>query len=126
VFSLCRRLLQAQEIKVVHPTRLLLIFFLGGGPPHQDMWDIKDRSSFRDYEVHLNRSRPMWRECTSENAFLRSQLMFDKFTAIRSVVGSDGSHDGHQCVTGWSRKDMVSGTSYPAIGSCASKILGVC
>ena len=50
--------------------------------------------------------------------------MFDKFTAIRTVIGSDGGHDGYQCVTGWSRKDMVSGSNYPSIGACASKILG--
>ena len=87
------------------------------------MWDIKTeapseiRGPFKPIStnvagVHIG-------EC-----FPQIASMFDKFTAIRSVVGSDGSHDGHQCVTGWKRKDMVSGTSYPAIGACASKILG--
>ena len=51
--------------------------------------------------------------------------MFDKFTAIRSVVGSDGSHDGTN-VLQLKRKDMVSGTSYPAIGACASKNSRAC
>ena len=103
--------------------KAVIIIFLGGGPPHQDMWDIKTeapseiRGPFKPIStnvagVHIG-------EC-----FPQIASMFDKFTAIRSVVGSDGSHDGYQCVTGWSRKDMVSGTSYPAIGACASKILG--
>ena len=103
--------------------KAVINIFLGGGPPHQDMWDIKSeapseiRGPFKPIStnvagVHIG-------EC-----FPQIASMFDKFTAIRSVVGSDGSHDGYQCVTGWSRKDMVSGTSYPAIGACASKILG--
>ena len=116
------QILHAQEINGTSHKAVINIF-LGGGPPHQDMWDIKTkapaeiRGPFKPIStnvagVHIG-------EC-----FPKIASMFDKFTAIRSVVGSDGSHDGHQCVTGWSRKDMVSGTSYPAIGACASKILG--
>ena len=112
----------AQELSGTSHKAVINIF-LGGGPPHQDMWDIKTeapseiRGPFKPIStnvagVHIG-------EC-----FPQIASMFDKFTAIRSVVGSDGSHDGYQCVTGWSRKDMVSGTSYPAIGACASKILG--
>jgi hypothetical protein len=112
----------AQELSGTSHKAVINIF-LGGGPPHQDMWDIKTeapseiRGPFKPIStnvagVHIG-------EC-----FPQIASMFDKFTAIRSVVGSDGSHDGHQCVTGWKRKDMVSGTSYPAIGACASKILG--
>ena len=116
------QVLRAQKINGTSHKAVINIF-LGGGPPHQDMWDIKPdapseiRGPFKPIPtnvggVHIG-------EC-----FPKIASMFDKFTAIRSVVGSDGSHDGYQCVTGWSRKDMVSGTSYPAIGACASKILG--
>ena len=103
--------------------KAVINIFLGGGPPHQDMWDIKTeapseiRGPFKP--ISTNMAGVHIGEC-----FPQIASMFDKFTAIRSVVGSDGSHDGYQCVTGWSRKDMVSGTSYPAIGACASKILG--
>ncbi len=103
--------------------KAVINIFLGGGPPHQDMWDIKTeapseiRGPFKP--ISTNVAGIQIGEC-----FPQIASMFDKFTAIRSVVGSDGSHDGHQCVTGWSRKDMVSGSSYPAIGACASKILG--
>ena len=103
--------------------KAVINIFLGGGPPHQDMWDIKTeapmeiRGPFKPIStsvagVHIG-------EC-----FPQIASMFDKFTAIRTVIGSDGGHDGYQCVTGWSRKDMVSGTNYPSIGACASKILG--
>ncbi len=116
------QVLQAQKINGTSHKAVINIF-LGGGPPHQDMWDIKTeapseiRGPFKP--IPTNVAGLQIGEC-----FPKIASMFDKFTAIRSVVGSDGSHDGHQCVTGWSRKDMVSGTSYPAIGACASKILG--
>ena len=116
------QVLQAQKINGTSHKAVINIF-LGGGPPHQDMWDIKTeapseiRGPFKP--IPTNMAGLQIGEC-----FPKIASMFDKFTAIRSVVGSDGSHDGHQCVTGWSRKDMVSGTSYPAIGACASKILG--
>ena len=116
------QLLKAQDEEGTKHKSVINIF-LGGGPPHQDMWDIKTeapseiRGPFKPIStnvagVHIG-------EC-----FPQIASMFDKFTAIRSVVGSDGRHDGYQCVTGWSRNDMVSGTTYPAIGACASKILG--
>ena len=103
--------------------KAVINIFLGGGPPHQDMWDIKTeapaeiRGPFKP--IPTNVAGLQIGEC-----FPKIASMFDKFTAIRSVVGSDGAHDGYQCVTGWSRKDMISGTSYPSIGACASKILG--
>ena len=103
--------------------KAVINIFLGGGPPHQDMWDIKTeapseiKGPFKPISTSV--AGIQIGEC-----FPQIASMFDKFTAIRSVVGSDGGHDGHQCVTGWSRKDMVSGSTYPSIGACASKILG--
>ena len=102
--------------------KAVINIFLGGGPPHQDMWDIKTeapseiKGPFKPISTSV--AGIQIGEC-----FPQIASMFDKFTAIRSVVGSDGGHDGHQCVTGWSRKDMVSGSTYPSIGACASKIL---
>lgn len=103
--------------------KAVINIFLGGGPPHQDMWDIKTkapteiRGPFKP--ISTNVAGIQIGEC-----FPQIASIFDKFTVIRSVVGSDGSHDGHQCVTGWSRKETISGTTHPAIGSYASKVLG--
>jgi hypothetical protein len=104
--------------------KAVINIFLGGGPPHQDMWDIKTKAPSEIRGPFKPISTPIAGIQIGE-CFPKIASMFDKFTAIRSVIGSDGSHDGHQCVTGWSRKEMVSGTTYPAIGACASKILGV-
>lgn len=115
-------LLKAQEQNGTKHKAVINIF-LAGGPPHQDMWDIKTdapsevRGPFQAIQTNVNGIKIG--EC-----FPNIASIFDKFSVIRTIVGSDGAHDGYQCMTGWSRKDMISGTNYPSIGSCASKILG--
>ena len=103
--------------------KAIINIFLGGGPPHQDMWDIKTQAPSEIRGPFQPIATPVPGIQIGE-AFPKIASMFDKFTAIRSVVGSDGGHDGHQCMTGWSRREVVSGTTYPAIGAAASKILG--
>lgn len=116
------QVLQAQnENNTQH--KAIINIFLAGGPPHQDMWDIKEdapseiRGEFKP--ISTNVVGIQIGEC-----FPKIASMFDKFTAIRSVVGCKGSHDGYQCMSGWGREDTVSGSQkYPAIGSVASKVL---
>jgi len=121
VLSMPQLLTAQQESGSKH--KAVINIFLGGGPPHQDMWDIKTnapseiKGPFKPTSTNV--SGIQIGEC-----FPKIASMFDKFTAVRSVVGSNGSHDGYQCVTGWGRNEMVSGTNYPSIGSSASKILG--
>ena len=116
------QILQAQEQNGTQHKAVINVF-LGGGPPHQDMWDIKDkapteiRGEFKP--ISTNVAGIQIGEC-----FPMIASMFDKFTAIRSVVGCKNRHDGYQCTTGWLREDKVSGSTYPAIGSAASKVLG--
>ena len=116
------QILQAQEQNNTQHKAVINIF-LGGGPPHQDMWDIKHkapteiRGEFNP--ISTNVAGIQIGEC-----FPMIASMFDKFTAIRSVVGCKDRHDGHQCTTGWLRENKVSGSTYPAIGSAASKVLG--
>ena len=103
--------------------KAIINIFLGGGPPHQDMWDIKTQAPSEIRGPFQPIATPVPGIQIGE-AFPKIASMFDKFTAIRSVGGSAGGHDGHQCMTGWSRREVVSGTTYPAIGAAASKILG--
>src|SRR4029079_6161904 len=55
--------------------------------------------------------------------FPRMAKMMDKFAVIRSVVGSDGAHDGYQCLSGWTRRNQGTG-GYPAIGPVLWKLQG--
>ena len=66
--------------------KAVINIFLGGGPPHQDMWDIKTeapseiRGPFKP--ISTNVAGVYIGQC-----FPQIASMFDKFTAIRSVVG---------------------------------------
>lgn len=97
--------------------------FLGGGPPHQDMWEIKTdapkeiRGEFDPIDTKVPGIQIG--EC-----FPRIAAMMDKFVAIRSVTENDGGHDGYQCLSGWRRRDMAQMGGRPSIGSCLSKLLG--
>ena len=97
--------------------------FLGGGPPHQDMWDIKTeapseiRGEFRPIATRVNGIQ-------IGEVFPRIAAQMDKFAIIRSVVGAFGAHDGFQCMTGWTPADMRSVGGRPSLGSAVAKIQG--
>ena len=105
------------------PHKAVINIFLGGGPPHQDMWDIKTdapkeiRGEFQPIDTKVPGIRIG--EC-----FPKIAAMMDKFVAIRSVIGSSGSHDAFQCLSGWSRRDLKSVGGRPAIGPVMAKLRG--
>ena len=103
--------------------KAVINIFLGGGPPHQDMWDIKvdaPREIRGEFDpIRTNVSGIEIGEC-----FPKIASMMDKFVAIRSVVGNDGAHDGFQCLTGWPRNSIASVGGRPSIGAVASKMFG--
>src|SRR5262245_28968414 len=81
--------------------KAVINIFLGGGPPHQDMWEIKTeapaeiRGEFKPIPTSI--SGIQIGEC-----FPKIARMMDKFAIVRSVVGASGGHDAVQCMTGWS------------------------
>ena len=97
--------------------------FLAGGPPHQDMWEIKTeapseiRGEFRPIRTNV----PGIEIC---EVFPKLAGMMDKAAVIRSVVGCEGRHDGFQCMTGWRTQELKSIGGRPAIGSAVSKLFG--
>jgi hypothetical protein len=103
--------------------KAVINIFLGGGPPHQDMWDIKTdapseiRGEFKPIATKVPGVQ-------IGESFPKIAAMMDKMVAIRSVVGSTGRHDAFQCVTGMPRRSMASIGGPPSIGSAASKVLG--
>jgi hypothetical protein len=117
-------ILQAQEASGNRSSHKAVInIFLGGGPPHQDMWDIKTeapaeiRGEFKP--ISTNVPGIQIGEC-----FPKIASMMDKMVAIRSVVGCSGGHDAYQCLTGWRRGMMPSIGGPPSIGSAVTKLHG--
>lgn len=101
----------------------IIMIFLPGGPPHQDMWDIKvDAPSEIRGEFNAIQTNVSGIEIGDQ--FPRMAKMADKFAFIRSMVGSDGRHDAFQCLTGRRFNNQPLG-GWPSIGSVLSKKYGV-
>jgi hypothetical protein len=102
--------------------RAIINVFLPGGPPHLDMWDLKPDApvEFRGEFKPVPTNVPGIEICEH---FPRLATMMDKFTIIRSLVGSHGDHDAYQCMTG-RKKDPQRPGYWPAMGAWVSKVLG--
>ncbi|AWM38812.1 hypothetical protein GobsT_29810 [Gemmata obscuriglobus] len=103
--------------------KAVINIFLGGGPPHQDMWDIKTEAPA---EVR-GEFKPIATNVTGiqiGETFSRIAKMADKFAFIRSVVGARGGHDAYQCTTGWPQQSLASMGGRPSLGSTVTKLQG--
>jgi hypothetical protein len=104
------------------PHKAIIMIFLPGGPPHQDMWDLKPdapaeiRGEFRPIKTNVEGIEIC-------ELFPRMAKMMDRFAIIRSIVGADGDHYSYQCYSGRTKRNMPPG-GWPALGSVLSKLEG--
>lgn len=117
------QILQAQaQSGTTRSHKAVIMIFLSGGPPHQDMFDLKPdapveiRGEFKPIATKV----PGIQIC--EHMPRIAQKM-DKFAIIRSLVGSEGRHAAFQCMTGRSVNRQPPG-GWPSLGSCVSKLQG--
>jgi hypothetical protein len=112
---------QASGIGKSH--KAVIMIYLVGAPPHQDMYDLKMdapagiRGEFKPIDTKVPGIQ------ISEHLPKLASIM-DKLIPLRSVHGSpSGDHDSFICYTGRSvQKQPVGG--WPSIGSTVSKLLG--
>lgn len=96
---------------------------LPGGPPHQDMWDIKTdapaeiRGEFKPIDTSVPGIQ-------IGEVFPQIARRMDKFAIIRSVVGARGPHDLEQCTTGWPKEALAAMGGRPSVGAAIAKIQG--
>jgi Protein of unknown function (DUF1501) len=97
--------------------------FLGGGPPHQDMFDLKmdAPAEIRGEMKPIQTSVPGIEIC---EVFPKMARMMDKFAIVRSIVGATGGHDAYQCTTGWRNESLSALGGRPSIGSVLAKLHG--
>jgi len=102
--------------------KALILVYLPGGPPHQDMFDLKmdAPSEIRGEFSPIRTNVPGIQICEH---LPRMARMADKFAFIRSVVGAKDRHESFQCVTG-RLNDNVPPGGWPEIGSVVSKFQG--
>lgn len=97
--------------------------FLGGGPPHQDMFDLKPdapkeiRGEFEPIATNV----PGIEIC---EVFPKLAKHMHECAVIRSVVGATDRHDGFQCMTGWLTTELQSIGGHPSLGSVVAKLQG--
>ncbi|HEV2969741.1 MAG TPA: DUF1501 domain-containing protein, partial [Pirellulales bacterium] len=103
--------------------KAVINIFLGGGPPHQDMFDLKMeappeiKGEFKPINTKVTGIRIG--EC-----FPRIAGMMDRFSIIRSVVGARGGHDAIQCMTGRDPNAFKNVGGWPSMGAILSKLQG--
>ena len=100
----------------------VILIYLVGGPPHQDMFDLKPDAPSNIAGPHrpIGTNVPGIQIC---ELFPRMAGMMDKFTIIRSLVGAQADHDSVQCYTGHTKVDAPAG-GWPQLGSVVSKLQG--
>jgi hypothetical protein len=97
--------------------------FLGGGPPHQDMFDLKPDapSEIRGEFAPIATNVPGIQIC---EVFPRLAARADKLAIIRSVVGCEGAHAAYQTNTGWPEANLRTLGGRPSLGSAVARLVG--
>lgn len=116
------QLLKAESANGKRPKSVIMIYLVGG-PPHQDMFDLKPEAPpeiagpWRP--IHTN--VPGMEIC---EAFPQLAQLGDKLVTIRSIVDSQPGHDAYQVFNGHHpRKPKPSG-GWPQFGSVVGRLQG--
>ena len=105
-----------------HAHKAAIMIYLTGGPPHQDMVDLKPdapadiRGEFKPIRTSLPGVQ------ISEHMPRLAERMH-RLATIRTVVGSDGRHSSFQCVTGRRFANQPQG-GWPCFEAVVSKLYG--
>ncbi|MCS7016352.1 MAG: DUF1501 domain-containing protein [Gemmatales bacterium] len=116
-------LFKAEAAQGKRSHKALIHIFLGGGPPHQDLWDIKTeapkeiRGEFQPIPTNV----PGIQIC---EVFPRLAKLMDKCVIIRSIVGALDRHAAEQCMTGWPHVSLANLGGRPSVGAVVAKLQG--
>lgn len=118
------QLLEAEaRAGIKNSTKSVILIYLVGGPPHQDLFDLKPDAPA---EV-AGPWKPIKTNVSGveicELLPMMSQMM-DKFTVIRSLSDAQADHDAIQCYTGRTRGGRMPSGGWPQMGSAVAKIQG--
>ncbi|MGE3806326.1 MAG: DUF1501 domain-containing protein [Gemmataceae bacterium] len=102
--------------------KAVIMIFMTGGPPHQDLYDLKTeapkeiRGPFQPIATRV----PGIQICEH---LPKLAAMMDRFVPIRSMVGSAGAHAQFQATTGRKPQGQPAG-GWPSLASCVSSVQG--
>jgi uncharacterized protein (DUF1501 family) len=116
-------LLRAESVTGKRSPKSVIMIYLVGGPPHQDMFDLKPEAPreiagpWRPIATNV----PGFEIC---EAFPQLAKMADKLTVIRSLVGNQADHDAIQVFNGRHPKKQTPSGGWPQFGTMVSKVQG--
>ena len=116
-------LLRAEHSQGIRGHKAVIMIYLVGAPPHQDMYDLKmdAPAEIRGEFTPISTSVPGIGICEHMPRLAR---VMDKCVPLRSVYGSpNGAHDSFICYTGNTVQNQPAG-GWPSLGSIASRIQG--
>jgi hypothetical protein len=101
----------------------VILIYLVGGPPHQDMFDLKP-------EAPKEIAGP-WKPIATNvpgvqicEAFPRLAKLMDRLVVVRSLVGNQADHDAAQVFHGHHPRKPAASGGWPQFGSTVAKIQG--
>ncbi len=103
--------------------KAIIMVFLPGGPPHQDMFDLKPNAP-KEIRGEFNPIATNVPGIDICEHMPRIASMMDKFSIIRTIVGAQGEHAAVQCMTGFSESASRQQGGRPSMGSILSKLHG--
>lgn len=102
--------------------KAIIMVYLPGGPPHQDMFDLKMdapseiRGEFKPIKTNVSGIQIC-------EHLPKIAAMMDKFAIIRSLVGARDEHAASICQSGYTMQE-TSQNHWPSLGSVVSKLQG--
>ena len=101
-------------------SKSIIMIYLPGGPPHQDMYDLKTNapSEIRGEFQPIATNVPGIQICEHLPQLAK---LADKYAIIRTMVGAKDRHESFQCMTGRLNERNPPG-GWPEFGSVISKL----
>jgi hypothetical protein len=118
------KLLSAESASGIRSSqKSVILIYLVGGPPHQDMFDLKPDAAkeiagpWRPIATNVNGIKIC-------EAFPLLAKSMDKLAIVRSLVGNQSEHDAVQVFNGYKPSKPSPAEHFPQFGSVISKLQG--
>ncbi len=122
-WSLPSILRASESLGNLRSPKSVIMIYLVGGPPHQDMFDLKPHAP--------KEIAGPWRPISTNvpgieicEALPNLAKIADKYTIIRSLVGNQADHDAIQVFNGRDPKKIKPSGGWPQFGSMVSRVQG--
>jgi len=117
-------LLRAEaEAGVKSSHKSVILIYLVGGPPHQDMFDLKPDAP-KEVAGPWKPTATNVPGITICEALPRLAQIMDKLVVVRSLVGNQADHDATQVYNGHHPRKPTPSGGWPQLGSAVAKLRG--